>query len=62
MTLIFLIIVAVYILGKCVYDDCTKNTHAFSKEELNQMNLSMVGKSQKECRKIIREYSKQERD
>lgn len=58
MTVIFLVIVAVYILSKCAYDNSTKNTHAFSKEELNQMNLLMVGKSQKECRKIIRKYSK----
>lgn len=58
MAVLFLILVAAYILGKCAYDNSTKNTHAFSKDETNQMNLMMIGKSQKECRKVIRKYSK----
>lgn len=58
MPLLILIAIGVILIGKSFYDSCTKNNHVFTAEELNAMNNQMVGKSQKECRQIIKNHSK----
>ena len=47
-----------FMLCKSVYNDHVRNTHAFTDAELNKMNLEMVGKSKRECRQIVKRYSK----
>ena len=32
---------------------CSKNTHPYSHDELEQMLEQMVGKSEKDCKKIL---------
>ena len=39
-----------------VYEIITKSNHAFTLEEIEQMQKEMCGKSQKECAKILRRY------
>ena len=58
MSFIFLVLILVFIFGKTIYDECTKNRKAFTAEELEQMNREMIGKSQKECQKIIKKHNK----
>lgn len=58
MELLLLIYFGLFILGKWIYDQCTRNHHVFAGEEHDAMNREMVGKSAKECRKIIKKYSK----
>lgn len=57
MPLLILIAIGAILIGKSFYDGCTKNHHVFTGEELDTMNREMVGKSQKECRQIIKKYS-----
>lgn len=35
---------------------CSKNTHPYSHDELEQMLEQMVGKSEKDCKKILKHY------
>lgn len=58
MPLLILIAIGAILIGKSFYDSCTRNNHAFTTEELNAMNKEMVGRSQKECRQIIKNHSK----
>lgn len=57
MPLLILIAIGAILIGKSFYDSCTKNHHVFTGEELDATNREMVGKSQKECRQIIKKYS-----
>ena len=58
MEFLFLVGFGLFILCKSVYNDYTRNTHVFTDTELDRMNYEMVGKSKKECRQIIKRYSK----
>ena len=58
MELLLLIGFGLFMLGKWIYDQCTRNHHVFTGEELDAMNREMVGKSTKECRQIVKKYSK----
>lgn len=58
MQLLILIAIVVIVIGKRIYDGCTKNHHVFTGEEISAMNREMVGKSKAECRQIIKKYSK----
>lgn len=55
--IILLIIFAIY-GGVNLHKTYTKNTKPYTKEELDKMLSEMVGKSDKEARKIIRKYRK----
>lgn len=57
MELLFLIGFGLFMLGKWIYDKCTTSHHVFTGEELDAMNREMVGKSTKECRRILKKYS-----
>ena len=61
MSFIFLVLILVFIFGKTIYDECTKNRKAFTAEGLEQMNREMIGKSQKECQQILKKYSQQKK-
>lgn len=37
---------------------CSKNTHPYSHDELEQMLEQMFGKSEKDCKKILKHYKK----
>lgn len=58
MELLLLIGAGLFFLGKWLYDKSTTNHHVFTSSELDAMNREMVGKSQKECKQIIKKYSK----
>lgn len=58
MGFIFLVLFGLFMVGKVIYDELTKNRHAFTAEEIKQMNGEMVGKSKKECQKIVKKHSK----
>lgn len=58
MQLLILIAIGAILIGKSICDSCMRNNHVFTGEELNAMNNEMVGRSQKECRQIIKRYSK----
>lgn len=58
MELLLLIGFGVFMFGKWIYDKCTSSRHVFTKEEFDAMNREMVGKSKKECQKIIKKYSR----
>lgn len=58
MELLLLIGFGLFMLGKWIYDQCTRNHHVFTGEELDAMNREMVGKSKKECQQILKKYSK----
>jgi len=49
--------VLIFLLGKWIYDKLTWNHHAFTSEEIDAMNREMVGKSQRECKNIVKKYS-----
>lgn len=42
----------------CIAKEIGYNDEVFTDEELRQMNIEMIGKSQKECREIIKKYRK----
>ena len=48
----------IIVILKYLYDNCTKSHHIFTSDELDAMNMEMVGKSTKECRQILKKYSK----
>lgn len=58
MELLLLIGLGLFMLGKWIWGKCTTNHHVFTREELDAMNREMVGKSTKECQKILKKYSK----
>lgn len=58
MELLLLIGFGLFMFGKWIYDQCTRNHHVFTGEELDAMNREMVGKSTKECQQILKKYSK----
>lgn len=58
MELLIVLGFGLFMLGKWIYDKLTTNQHAFTSEELEAMTNEMIGKSQKECREIIKKYSK----
>ena len=58
MGFIFLVLFGLFMFGKVIYNECTKTCKAFTTEELEQMNREMIGKSQKECQKIIKKHNK----
>ncbi len=41
-----------------LFDTCSKNTHAFSRSEMDNILKQTVGKSKREARKIVRMYRK----
>ena len=41
---------------------CSKNTHPYSHDELEQMLEQMVGKSEKDCKKILKHSREQMND
>ena len=45
MSLIFLVLIGLFLFGKYIYDVLTTNKKAFSKEELEQMHGQVIGKS-----------------
>lgn len=47
MEFIFLVLFGLFMLGKVIYDECTKTCKAFTAEEIEQMNREMIGKSPK---------------
>ena len=61
MGFIFLVLFGLFMFGKVIYDELTKNRHAFTAEEIKQMIGEMVGKSKKECQQILKKYSKQKK-
>lgn len=56
MDLLLLIGFGLFMLGKKIYDECTKSKHVFTSEELDSMCGEMVGKSTKECQQILKKY------
>lgn len=58
MSLIFLILIGLFLFGKYIYDVLTTNKKAFSKEELEQMHGQVIGKSRKEVNKIQKDHCK----
>ena len=58
MPLLILIAIGAFLIGKSFYDSRTRNNHVFTADELNAMNKEMVGKSQRDCRQIIKNHSK----
>lgn len=58
MELLLLIGFGIFMFGKWIYNEATKNRHVFTHEELKAMNMEMLGKSKKECQRIIDKYSK----
>lgn len=58
MSLIFLVLIGLFLFGKYIYDVLTTNKKAFSKEELEQMHGQVIGKSRKEVNKIQKDHCK----
>ena len=61
MGFIFLVLFGLFMFGKMIYDELTRNRHAFTAEELEQMHREVIGKSKKECQQILKKYSKQKK-
>ena len=58
MSLIFLVLIGLFLFGKYIYDTLTTNKKAFSKEELEQMHGQVFGKSRREANKIQKYHCK----
>ena len=58
MSLIFLVLIGLFLFGRYIYDALTTNKKAFSKEELEQMHGQVIGKSKKEVNEIQKEHCK----
>ena len=58
MSLIFLVLIGLFLFGKYIYDVLTTNKKAFSKEALEQMHGQVIGKSKKEVNKIQKDHCK----
>lgn len=52
MELLLLIGFGLFLFGKWIYDQCTRNHHVFTG------NREKVGKSTKGCQRIVKKYSK----
>ena len=56
---IIILVAALAVYGAAnVHDTTTKNKKPFTSNELDDMLGQMIGKSKKECRKILRKYRK----
>ena len=58
MPIIVLIAVLAIYGAANIHDTSAKNKKAFTEKELDRMLNEMIGKSKKECRKIIKRYRK----
>ncbi len=56
MPIIILLGIGVFWAVYKIHEICTTNHHAFTQEELDRMLGEMIGKSTKECQKILKKY------
>ena len=56
--IILLVILAIYGAANIYTNTGSKNTKAFTSQELDKMLGEMVGKSKKDARKVLRKYKK----
>lgn len=58
MPILILLGIGAFYLVVSLYNTCTTNTKPYSNDELDSMLSQMVGKSKKECRKILKQHRK----
>lgn len=58
MPVLILLGIGAIFAGIAIKDSCTKQQPPHSKRESEQIMCEMIGKSKKECRKILRQHRK----